>query len=81
MTDTRILDASIKLLKGTPNRRASDRRVEVHYNDKDSTFMIQVGSRVVAEGKGTRDEAKRMADERASRLSVLLGKHYTVTVY
>lgn len=79
MTDTRILDASIALLKGTgkkPARKPAQVQLEVWATD--GTYTIASNGRIVEEGKGDAAYAKAQADTRADAIRKL-GK--TVIVY
>lgn len=82
MTDTRILDASIALLKGTgkkPARVAA--AVVLHYDEAKQTFLLQTGSRVVQEGHATKDEAIQIAQRKQASLVQLLRKPVSLTIY
>lgn len=82
MTDTRILDASIKLLKGSgkkPARVAA--AVVLHYDDTKGTYLLQTGSRITAEGRATKDEAVAIAQAKQASLVRLLGKPVSLTIY
>lgn len=82
MTDTRHLDTAISILKGsgTKRTRGPGIQVSVHHDPKRNEFMVQVGSRIVAEGVGDRAVATRAGDEQAARLKAL-GKKAVVIVY
>lgn len=79
MTDTRILDASIKLLKGSgkkPARKQAQVRLEAWASQ--GTYTIASNGRIVEEGKGDDYDAKQKVDARAAAIRKL-GK--TVIIY
>ena len=80
---TRHLDAAIAIFKSTElvkRSRSAGIQVSVHHDPKKNEYLIQVGSRIVSEGTGDRDEATRVATEHAERLQKL-GKKTIVVVY
>lgn len=80
---TRHLDTAIAIFKGNDlvkRSRSVGVQVSVHHDPKKNEYLIQVGSRIVAEGTGDRDEATRVATEHAERLTNL-GKKIIVVVY
>ena len=79
---TRHLDTAIEIFKGSEltKRSRSGLMVSVHHDAKRNEYVVQVGSRVVAEGTGDREAATRVAHEHAERLKAL-GKRVTVVVY
>lgn len=82
MSDTRILDASIKLLKGTGKKPArAVAAVVLHYDEAKQTYLLQAGSRIVGEGQGTREDATAVAEAKQKSLSKLLGKPVSLTIY
>lgn len=80
---TRHLDTAISILSGAnaaKRQRSFTIQVAVHHDPKKNEFLVQVGSRVVMEGSGDREAAKRAGEEQVERLKVL-GKKATVIVY
>lgn len=83
MNKIRHLDAVIEVFKGTDTikrGRSVSIVVSVHCDAKRNTYIVQVGSRVVAEGIGDRAAATRAGDAQATRLKTL-GKKAVVVVY
>ena len=80
---TRHLDTAINILSGAgvaKRSRSFSVQVSVHHDPKKNEFMVQVGSRIVAEGVGDRAAATRAGDAHAERLKDL-GKKAVVIVY
>lgn len=80
---TRHLDTAIEILgggKGAKRPRSFSVQVSVHHDPKKNEFMVQVGSRIVAEGAGDRAAATRAGEAQAERLKNL-GKKAVVIVY
>lgn len=83
MSDTRHLDTAITILSGAgvaKRTRSYSIQVSVHHDPKKNEYLVQVGSRIVAEGAGDRAAATRAGEEQAERLKVL-GKKAVVIVY
>jgi hypothetical protein len=81
MADTRILDATIATLRGKPRKsRSGVIQVSVHINHRHGTYLIQVGSRIVADGTGTPEAAEAIANEKAAALRQR-GKRAVVVVF
>lgn len=80
---TRHLDTAISIFNGNDlvkRGRTPAIQVSVHHDPKKNEFMVQVGSRIVAEGIGDRTAATRAGDAHAERLKGL-GKKAVVIVY
>lgn len=83
MNKTRHLDTAIEIFKGndTVKRgRSASIQVAVHHDPKKNEYVVQVGSRIVAEGVGDRAAATRAGDAQIERLKAL-GKKAVVIVY
>jgi hypothetical protein len=84
MSKTKHLDTAISIFKGTDLVKRAKRgpviEVTVHVDAKRGTYMVQVGSRITAEGSGTREQAVAAGEAKAEALRVL-GQKASVTVY
>lgn len=80
---TRHLDTAINILSGAgvaKRSRSFSVQVSVHHDPKKNEYLVQVGSRVVTEGPGSRAEATQAGEEQVERLKVL-GKKAVLVVY
>lgn len=81
MSNTRILDATLAVLKGTPgSKRAKLTCVNVDLYVGVGKYTIQVGGRVVEDQAGTEEQGKDAAFKRAEKLRAL-GKNAVVNIY
>lgn len=81
MSKTRILDATLAVLKGTPGSK----RTKTHHTGIDlyigvGKYTIQVNGRIVEDQAGTEEQGKEAAFKRAEALR-RLGKNPIVTIY
>ena len=80
---TRHLDTAINILSGAgvaKRSRSFSVQVSVHHDPKKNEYLVQVGSRVVTEGVGSRADATQAGEEQVGRLKVL-GKKAVLVVY
>lgn len=80
---TRHLDTAINILSGAgvaKRSRSFSVQVSVHHDPKKNEYLVQVGSRVVTEGVGSRADATQAGEEQVERLKVL-GKKAVLVVY
>lgn len=80
---TRHLDTAINLLSGAgvaKRSRIFSVQVSVHHDPKKNEYLVQVGSRVVTEGTGSRADATQAGEEQVGRLKAL-GKKAVLVVY
>jgi hypothetical protein len=80
---TRHLDTAISIFKSNGLVKRGHRpviQVAVHHDPRKNEYLVQVGSRVVAEGVGDRAAATLAGDTHAERLKNL-GKKTVVIVY
>lgn len=80
---TRHLDTAINILSGAgvaKRSRSFSVQVSVHHDPKKNEYLVQVGSRVVTEGTGSRADATQAGEEQVERLKVL-GKKAVLVVY
>lgn len=80
---TRHLDTAINILSGAgvaKRSRSFSVQVSVHHDPKKNEYLVQVGSRVVTEGTGSRADATQAGEEQVERLKVL-GKKAVLLVY
>lgn len=84
MNKTRHLDNAINTLGGGNNplvkRGRSAFLVQVHHDAKRNEYLIQIGTRVVAEGQGDREAATRAGNEHVERLRKL-GRNASAIIY
>jgi hypothetical protein len=83
VSKTRHLDVAIELLKGNDTvkrARMPAIQVTVHHDPKRNEYVVQVGSRVVAEATGDRASAIKAGEDQVQRLKSL-GKKTALTVY
>lgn len=81
--NTRHLDTAINILSGAgvaKRSRSFSVQVSVHHDPKKNEYLVQVGSRVVSEGTGSRADATQAGEEQVERLKVL-GKKAVLVVY
>lgn len=80
---TRHLDTAINILSGAgvaKRSRSFSVQVSVHHDPKKNEYLVQVGSRVVTEGVGSRADATQAGEEQVERLKAL-GKKAVLVVY
>ena len=80
---TRHLDTAINILSGAgvaKRSRSFSVQVSVHHDPKKNEYLVQVGSRVVTEGVGSRADATQAGEEQMGRLKAL-GKKAVLLVY
>lgn len=80
---TRHLDTAINILSGAgvaKRSRSFSVQVSVHHDPKKNEYLVQVGSRVVTEGTGSRADATQAGEEQVERLKAL-GKKAVLLVY
>lgn len=80
---TRHLDTAINILSGAgvaKRSRSFSVQVSVHHDPKKNEYLVQVGSRVVTEGAGSRADATQAGEEQVERLKAL-GKKAVLLVY
>lgn len=80
---TRHLDTAINILSGAGVAKRSHSfsvQVSVHHDPKKNEYLVQVGSRVVTEGTGSRADATQAGEEQVERLKAL-GKKAVLLVY
>lgn len=80
---TRHLDTAINILSGAgvaKRSRSFSVQVSIHHDPKKNEYLVQVGSRVVTEGTGSRADATQAGEEQVERLKVL-GKKAVLVVY
>lgn len=80
MSKTRILDATLATLRGSPAARRAPRKAQVQLEvwAASDTYTITANGKTLETGEGTPDYAKQRADDRAAAVRCM-GK--TVVVY